>query len=143
VHRLEDPIHLRLRLADGETPDAESLPVAHVADGTRRLDPQVGVDAALDDGKQGLVRAVLNRLLAVQVIEGARAARQPAHAPLTRVARRGRVALAGNDVIELHDDIGAEVALDAHHALGSEAAAGAVDVAAEVHPVLVDGAQPL
>jgi hypothetical protein len=40
-------------------------------------------------------------------------------------------------------DVGAEVALDLHHALGGEAAERAVDVAAEVDAVLVDRAQPL
>ena len=68
----------------------------------------------------------------------------PASAGSARSRRaRRRLALPGNDVIELHDHVGAEVALDAHHALGREAALRAVDVAAELDAVLVDRAQPL
>jgi hypothetical protein len=44
-------------------------------------------------------------------------------------------------MIELHDHIGAEVALDLHDQLGREAAARAVDVAAELDAVLIDASQ--
>jgi hypothetical protein len=46
-------------------------------------------------------------------------------------------------VVELHDHVGAEVALDLHHPLGGEHAPRAVEVAAELHPVLADLAQRL
>ena len=71
------------------------------------------------------------------------AARQPAQAALARVARGGLVALAGNDVVELHDHVGAEVALDPHHGFGRERAPRSVDVAAELDAVLDDRAQRL
>jgi hypothetical protein len=46
-------------------------------------------------------------------------------------------------VVELHHHVGAEVALDLHHALGGEAERRAGDVAAEVDAVLVDAPHPL
>ena len=71
------------------------------------------------------------------------APRQPAQAALARVARDALLALPRNDVIELHDHVGAEVALDLHHALRRERVLRAVDVAAKLDAVLAHGAQPL
>jgi hypothetical protein len=51
--------------------------------------------------------------------------------------------LSRHHVIERHRDVGAEVPLDLHDALGGERAQGAVDVALELDPVLRDPAQPL
>ena len=68
--------------------------------------------------------------------------REPSQAPLAGVARDGGLALPGNHVVELHDDVGAEVPLDAHHALGREPPARAVDVALELDALLLYGAQP-
>ena len=78
-----------------------------------------------------------------QALELRSAAHQPSQAPLTRIARVRFIRLTGNDVIELHDHVGAEVALDAHHRLRREAVLRAVDVTAELDAVLVDGAQRL
>src|SRR3979411_1125482 len=86
--------------------------------------------------------AVGNGLVAVHLLERRRAAREPSEAPLARVARDDGLALSGDHVVELHDHVGAEVALDAHHAFGGEATLGAVDVAAEIDAVLVARPHP-
>ena len=46
-------------------------------------------------------------------------------------------------MVELHDDVGAQVALDAHHALRRERVRRAIDVAAKDHAVLAHRPQPL
>ena len=82
--------------------------------------------------------------LAVESRDLGDAALEPAHAALRRVARRAlSLALARDHVVELHDHVGAEVALDLHHALGRERARRAVDVTAELDAVLAHRAQPL
>ena len=70
-------------------------------------------------------------------------ARQPPDAALTRVARALLVRLTRDDVIELHDHVGAEVALDLHDGLRREHVLRAVDVAAELHALFAHGAQRL
>jgi hypothetical protein len=45
-------------------------------------------------------------------------------------------------MIELHDHVGAEVVLDLHHALRRERVQRAVEMAAELHTLFTDGAQP-
>ena len=68
---------------------------------------------------------------------------QPAEGPLHALARgRGR-RLARHDVVEGHRDIGAQLPLDLHGALRRQRAAGAIDVALELHPVLGDAAKAL
>src|SRR5213592_359922 len=42
-------------------------------------------------------------------------------------------------MVELHDHIGAEVALDLHHDLGRKKAARAIDVRLELDTLLIDG----
>src|SRR5260221_4845399 len=64
-------------------------------------------------------------------------ARQPPQPALARVARNGGLALPRNDVIELHDHVGTEISLDAHHPLGREAPARPIEVTAKLHPILV------
>jgi len=45
-------------------------------------------------------------------------------------------------VIELHDHVGAQVALDLYHRLGREESARAIDVRLELDAVFIDGAEP-
>jgi hypothetical protein len=66
---------------------------------------------------------------------------KPADAALARVARRGCIGLSRNDVIELHDHVGAKVVLDAHHRFGRELPKRAIEMAAELDTVLADRAQ--
>src|SRR5688572_5588441 len=66
---------------------------------------------------------------------------QPADAARARVARARGVALPGDDVVELHDDVSAEVALDLHHRLGSEATGRPIDVTAKLDSLLRDRSQ--
>ena len=68
---------------------------------------------------------------------------EPADGSLTGIVRGREVRLPGDDVVELHDDIGAEIPLDVDDALGGEAATGAIDVAAELDAILVDAAEAL
>src|SRR5206468_9643086 len=68
-------------------------------------------------------------------------AREPTDAALARITRGRFVRLSGNDVIKLHDDVGAEVALDLHHRLGSEESTRSVDVGLEFDAVFIDGAE--
>src|SRR5450756_1377780 len=89
------------------------------------------------------LRGVLQRLSGLQPLDLGEAALEPANAALARIARARLVRLAGNDVIELHDDVGAQVALDLHHDLGGEKSAGAVDVGLELDAFLADDAKPL
>ena len=51
--------------------------------------------------------------------------------------------LAGHDVVELHDHIGAQIALDLHHALRGEHVLRSIDVAAKLHATFLDGPQSL
>src|SRR4051812_7585407 len=66
---------------------------------------------------------------------------EPANAALAGVARGRGVACPGDDVVELHDDVGAEIALDLDDELRGEPAARSIEVAAKLDPVFVDGAQ--
>ena len=61
-----------------------------------------------------------------------------------RLDRHGPVGLAGRALIEGHDDVRAQRALDVHYAFGREQVARAVDVTLEEHTIvahLVDGRQ--
>src|SRR5678815_4725355 len=114
VHLLEDAVHVGLRLAHRQPADAVAVPVTHRAHGVRRLAAEGGVDATLHDREERLLTAPGDRILAHEPLELGATADEPAQAPLARVARGTLLALPGDDVIELHDDVGAEVPLDAH-----------------------------
>ena len=66
---------------------------------------------------------------------------EPAETSFHRDPRRFFRRLAGHDVIELHDDVGAEVALDAHDRLGGELMERPVKVAAKLDTSFGDRAQ--
>src|ERR1700694_986813 len=97
--------------------------------GFRSLPPEVRVDSALYYGEERLLvlgivarefltRRVVQRLSPLQALDLGQATREPADAALARAACGRFVGLAGNDVIELHDDVGAQVALDLHYDFG-------------------------
>src|SRR5688572_33350348 len=71
-------------------------------------------------------------------IQLGKTAREPADAALARVTRGRLVGLPGNDVIELHDHVRAEVALDLHHELGREKSLRAIDVTLELDAVFAE-----
>ena len=79
--------------------------------------------------------------LAREAVELRHAPVEPAQAALHRAARRRLVAAAGDELVELHDHVGADVALDLHHALRRVLVQRPVDVAAELHAVFLDRAQ--
>src|SRR5258706_6414676 len=126
----------------------------HRSYGFRGFSTQVRVDSALHDGEERLLiprivtrefltRRILQWLSSLQSLDLGEAAREPPDASLTRVAGGCLVGLARDDVIELHDDVGAKVALDLHHDLGREKSPRAVDVGLELDAFLVDGAEAL
>src|SRR3954463_1293242 len=138
VYHLEDAVHVRLGFSYRQATNAEPDPFAGVDDGFRCRDTQLVVNAALHDGEERLRAAAI---LAMQLLQRADASLEPANAPLTGVARGRVVALARNDVIELHDHVCAEVALDLHHRFRCEPVARSIDVAAELDAILVDRAE--
>jgi hypothetical protein len=98
--------------------DRDAVPVAGAEDRARRGAPQRGVRAPLHDREERLHRRRHVRVLAAQPLELGPAARQPAQRALHRRARGRRVRAAGDQLVELHDHVGAEVPLDAHHPSG-------------------------
>src|ERR1700692_4403768 len=103
----------------------------HRSYGFRSLPPQVRVDSALYYREERLLIArivgrhlftwrVLQRLSPLQSLDLGQAAGEPADASLARVPRGRFVGLAGDHVIELHDDVSAQVAFDLHDDLGRE-----------------------
>ncbi len=100
------------------------------------------MNAALDDREERLrPRRAAVRGFPFQPLELLQTAAQPAQASLAGVARGGVIGLAGDHVVELHDHVSAQVALDPHHRFGGEVEAGAVHMAAELHAVLAHLAQ--
>ena len=66
---------------------------------------------------------------------------KPTQAPFAGVPRRGVLALSGDDMIELHDDVRPQIRLDPHHGFGGEVSRRPVDVRLERDPVLGDVVQ--
>src|SRR3954470_7534554 len=139
VDDLDHLVHRVLFLADGQSADPESRPVVHRPDRLGGFATEMGVDPALNDRKQRLMvsgvvgghflsRGSFERLTRLEPGYFCEAPRQPADAALAGIPSGRLIGLAGDDVIELHYDVSAEVALDAHHAFGGEEAAGAIDV---------------
>src|SRR6266852_1986182 len=126
----------------------------HRSYGVGCLPAQIRMDSALHYGEERLLiprivtrefltRRVLQWLSPLQSLDLGQAACEPADASLTRVPRGGFVGLARDNVVELHDDVGAQVALNLHHDLGREESPRAVDVGLELHAFLVDGSKAL
>ena len=129
---------------------AKACPVMHRSYGVGGLPAQMRVDSALHYGEERLVaprivagefltRRILQRLSSLQSLDFGQAAREPPDASLARVPRGGFVGLARDDVVELHDDVGAQVALDLHHDLGREESPRPVDVGLELDAFFIDG----
>ena len=137
-------MYAMLDVVDDELPaEAEADPRVRAGNRARRLAPQLGVDPTLHDREERLLGRWRPRVLAREPRVLREAPRQPAERALHRLAGERQGALPGRDVVELHDHVGAEVALDLHHQLGREADAASVDVALELDPVLVDAAHVL
>src|ERR1700693_3863125 len=116
--------------------------------------PQVRVNSPLYDREERrliprivtwefLARRVLQWLSSLQSLDFGQAAREPPDASLTRIAGGRLVGLARDDVIELHDDVRSQVALDLHHDLGREESPRTVDVGLKLDAFLIDGTEPL
>ena len=125
THRRERFEHQLVRLAYRVASDA----VSEKADRSQPLDAlgtQVGVHPTLDDTEQRLVFSAM-RLLA-------------SFRPLGASTHRGRhvlpVGRVGRALIELHDDIGAQLLLDAHVVLGRPEVPRAVDYRAKANPLI-------
>src|SRR6266478_5585315 len=121
----------------------------HRSYGFRGFSTQVRMDSALHDREERLLiprivtrefltRRILQWLSSLQSLDLGEAAREPPDASLTRVAGGRFVGLARDDVIELHDDVGAKVALDLHHDLGRKESPRAVDVGLKLDAFLID-----
>ena len=125
LHYIQHGVHFGLGLphrqpADG---DAGGIEGGNEFSGSR---PQVRVDAALDDSKQGLVGTRLR-------LEAAfRPAMSAFHCHFAVAMVVGVRAF-----VEGHDDVGAEVLLDGDRLFGREAMGRTVDVALEGHAVIV------
>src|SRR6266550_984146 len=98
------------------------------------------VNSTLDDRKKTL-RFFLAVVLACGSVELGKTACGPANASFARVARRRFVGLTRDDMIELHDHVGAEIAFDVDDRLGREESAGSVDVTLKLDAVFADFAQ--
>ena len=111
------------------------MPSTAGGDRLRRLDPQVLVDAALDDPVDELA---LGPVLGVPV----QAALQPAVRALGRARGVVAVDVERRALVEDEREVGAERGLDLHRGLGPHELLGAVEVGAEAHAVLLDGEDP-
>ena len=78
--------------------------------------------------------------LAGDAVELRAAALEPPEAAIHRGARRGLVRLSFDQFVELHDQIGADVALDPHDVLGRVVVQRSVEVTAERDALFGDGA---
>ena len=139
---VEHGVHVGLRLADGKTAYGVAVPLAHAQDLARGLAAKRRVDPALQDGEERL-RGTLEVIAFRALLEGTPRPREPAETPLARIARPSFLGLPRYDMIERHDHVGAERALYADHAFGSEEAERPVDVAPELHALLRHFAQRL
>src|SRR5688572_2319369 len=54
VQQVEHRVHVRLAFADGKATNRDALPVVHSGDGSGSLRSELGVNPALDDGKESL-----------------------------------------------------------------------------------------
>lgn len=128
-HDVEHCVHLGFGLADGESANGDSgRPEG--GDELGRLRSKVRADAALDDSEEGLVGAAFG-------FEGTFG---PAMSPLHGDAAVGVVVRVGT-FVEGHDDVRAEVFLDADRTFGGEAMRRAVNVTFEGHAVVVNFAR--
>ena len=123
--------HLRLRLADRQAADRVAVE-ADRGQRARALDPEVGLDAALDDAEDRPPRLGAERRL-----RALRPAQRQPHRALGLVAR----ARQADAFVELHLDVGAEQALDLHRPLRRQFVARAVDMRLEDDAALVELAQ--
>src|SRR5690606_25839217 len=105
---------------------------------SRRLHPEVGEASPLDDGEERLLRPL--GLCRQQLAEARTAAIEPGEGPPRRLLRQPTVGLTRRTMVERHDDVRPEGALDLHYPLGREEVPRTVDMAAELHPVVADGA---
>ena len=127
---LQHFIHHGLRFAHAQT--AYAVPdEVHVGQMARAFDAQVAVQRALYNAKQCLI------LTGVRLL----AARRPAVGALHVFARGLFVARPGRAYVKRHRYVAAQLLLNHHGAFGGQALSGAVDVAAEVHAVLLNLAQ--
>ena len=131
VDDLDHLVHHLGGLAHGQSANGIALG-ALVGDVLSRLAPQVGIGAALDDRKEGLGVAVEGLGLA----ETLEAAVEPALGKPKAVLGVGVVALARRTLVERHDDVGTDDALDVHHALGGEDVLRTVDVGSKLAALL-------
>ena len=126
-------VHILHGFAHRQTADG----VAFAAEGGDRFGrgpAQIGVGAALHDGEKSLRITVLRP----GTVETLHTAGQPAVGQLHGLF--SVIVLAGvrRTLVEGHDDVGADGALDVHHAFRRERVFGAVDVALEGDAFLFD-----
>src|SRR4051812_21794887 len=98
------------------------------------------MNSALDDWEESL-RSRPSIVNSIQRLELGQAARRPANASLARVAGRWFIRLTGNNVVELHDHVGADVSLDPHDLFRREEPPRSIDVALELDAFFADSSE--
>lgn len=112
----------------------------HCNQGLGAFRSQFGNDAALHDTEKRLRPSAGSPSIMGVVIYNT--AFRPSVRPLHRLPRVFRRAGVGGALVERHDNIRAEIALDLHHAFGRENVPRTVNVRLELNAVLADAPQP-
>ena len=121
-----------MALADGEPADRVARQ-AHGGERLRRAPPQREVRSALHNAEQRLARRA-------KALEGGERALRPAQRQLHRAFDFRRLSRQLEAFVELHLDVGAELALNLDRPLGREHVARAVEVRLELGSLLGDAA---
>ena len=131
-HFVHEVVEHVLALAHRKAADGEPVEIvaAQFLDGALA---QILEETALGDGEQQVLAAALRI--------GRTGAQGPARGQGQGLFRIGIVRAVGHAFVQHHHDVGIEVALDAHHALGREQMLGAVQMGTELHAFLPDLAQ--
>ena len=132
VDDLDHLVHLFGRLTYGEA--ADRVPVGPFAGHVLgRLDTKILVDTTLHDGEEALRIAIFG----LRLVETLEATVEPALRQAQRLLCVVVVGVARATLVEGHDDVRADRALDIHHLLGREEVLRPVDVRAELGALLV------
>ena len=132
VDDLDHLVHLFGRLTYGEA--ADRVPVGPFAGHLLgRLDTKILVDTTLHDGEEALRIAIFG----IRLVETLEATVEPALRQAQRLLRVVVVGVARATLVEGHDDVRTDRALDIHHLLGREEVLRPVDVRAELGALLV------
>ncbi len=142
IHHIEHGVHVRFCFANGQSANAEANPIAALVNGFARSPPERGVDAALHNREERLIGRWRVRIVALQTLEFGLASRQPPNTAFHRFTRERFGRLPGYHVIELHNDIRAQIAFNTHHGFWRELVERPVKMTFEFDAIFGDGAKP-